>query len=117
MVYVFTQYANVSIYELPNRLLTVVFGVLVIILGTNIKRSNSKEIMENSVNSAFFNIQKQIENIIDDKYDEELTENCSKIMMDLVYKVYITRYKKYFTTNLGKIQFKLYLNILYLNII
>lgn len=116
MLYVFTQYANVSIYELPNRLLTVVFGVLVIILGTNIKRSNSKEIMENSVNSAFFNIQKQIENIIDDKYDEELTENCSKIMMDLVYKVYITRYKKYLTTNLGKIQFKLYLNIEYLNI-
>ena len=39
-----------------------------------------------------------------------------KIMMDLVYKVYITRYKKYLTTNLGTIQFKLYLNIEYLNI-
>lgn len=72
--------------------------------------------MGNSVNSAFFNIQKQIENIIDHKYEEELTENCSKIMMDLVYKVYITRYKKYLTTNLGTIQFKLYLNIEYLNI-
>lgn len=116
MLYVFTQYANVSIYELPNRLLAVVFGVLVIIAGTHIKRSNSKEIMGNSVNSAFFNIQKQIENIIDHKYEEELTENCSKIMMDLVYKVYITRYKKYLTTNLGTIQFKLYLNIEYLNI-
>ena len=116
MLYVFTQYANVSIYELPNRLLAVVFGALVIIAGTYIKRSNGKEIMGNSVNSAFFNIQKQMENIIDDKYDEKLTENCSKIMMDLVYKVYITRHKKYLTTNLGTIQFKLYLNIEYLNI-
>lgn len=116
MLYVFTQYARVSIYELPNRLLAVVFGALVIIAGTYIKRSNGKEIMGNSVNSAFLNIQKQIENILDDKYDEKLTENCSKIMMDLVYKVYITRYKKYLTTNLGTIQFKLYLNIEYLNI-
>ena len=116
MLYVFTQYSNVSIYELPNRLLAVVFGALVIIAGTYIKRSNGKEIMGNSVNSAFFNIQKQMENIIDDKYDKKLTENCSKIMMDLVYKVYITRYKKYLTTNLGTIQFKLYLNIEYLNI-
>lgn len=116
MLYVFTQYASVSIYELPNRILAVVFGALVIILGTYIKRSNGKEIMGNSINSAFLNIQKQIENIIDNKYDENLTENCSKIMMDLVYKVYITRYKKYLTTNLGTIQFKLYLNIEYLNI-
>ena len=116
MLYVFTQYSNVSIYELPNRLLAVIFGALVIIAGTYIKRSNGKEIMGNSVNSAFFNIQKQMENIIDDKYDKKLTENCSKIMMDLVYKVYITRHKKYLTTNLGTIQFKLYLNIEYLNI-
>ena len=116
MLYVFTQYAIVSIYELPNRLLAVVFGALVIIVGTHIKRGNGKEIMGNSVNFAFFNIQKQIENIIDHKYEEKLTENCSKIMMDLVYKLYITRYKKYLTTNLGTIQFKLYLNIEYLNI-
>lgn len=116
MLYIFTQYSNISIYELPNRLLSVVFGALVIIAGTYIKRSNGKEIMGNSVNSAFLNIQKQIENIIDGKYDEKLIKNCSKIMMDLVYKVYITRYKKYLTTNLGTIQFKLYLNIEYLNI-
>ena len=113
MLYVFTQYANISIYELPNRLLSVVFGALVIIAGTYIKRSNGKEIMGNSVNSAFLNIQKQIENILDGKFDEKLTGNCSKIMMDLVYKVYITRYKKYLTTNLGTIQFKLYLNRIY----
>lgn len=116
MLYVFSQYMNISITELPNRLLSIVFGALVIILGTYIKRSNGKRVMGNSVNAAFLSIQKQIQNIMEGKFDEKLTKNCSKIMMDLVYKVYITRYKKYLTTNLGTIQFKLYLNIEYLNI-
>ena len=116
MLYVFTQYANVSIYELPNRLLAVVFGALAIIIGTYIKRANAKNILGNSINSAFNNIREQLENILSDKFDNKLIENCSKIMMDLVYKVYITRHKNYLTTNLGTIQFKLYLNIEYLNL-
>ena len=116
MLYVFTQYTSIPIYELPNRLLAVVFGAVVIVAGTYIKRTTGKEIMGNSVKAAFFNIENQIQNIIENKFDEKLTENCSKIMMDLVYKVYITRYKRYLTTNLGTIQFKLYLNIEYLNI-
>ena len=65
MLYVFTQYSSISIYELPNRLLSVVFGALVIIAGTYIKRSKGKEIIGNSVKSAFFNIENQIENIIE----------------------------------------------------
>ncbi|MEN8078316.1 FUSC family protein [Clostridioides difficile] len=116
MLYVFTQYANVSIYELPNRLLAVVFGALAIIIGTYIKRANAKNILGNSINSAFNNIREQLDNILINKFDDKLTENCSKIMMDLVYKVYITRHKNYLTTNLGTIQFKLYLNIEYLNL-
>lgn len=116
MLYIFTQYANISIYELPNRLLSVVFGALAIIIGTYIKRDNAKNILGNSINSAFKNIKNQLENILVNKFDDKLTENCSKIMMDLVYKVYITRYRNYLTTNLGTIQFKLYLNIEYLNL-
>lgn len=116
MMYIFTQYANISIYELPNRLLSVVFGALAIIIGTYIKRDNAKNILGNSINSAFKNIKNQLDNILVNKFDDKLIENCSKIMMDLVYKVYITRYKKYLTTNLGAIQFKLYLNIECLNL-
>lgn len=116
MLYIFTQYANISIYELPNRLLSVVFGALAIIIGTYIKRDNAKNILGNSINSALKNIKNQLENILVNKFDDKLIENCSKIMMDLVYKVYITRYKNYLTTNLGTIQFKLYLNIEHLNL-
>ena len=116
MLYVFTQYANISINELPKRLLSIVFGGIVILFCTYIKSSNGKDMLGKSINSAFLNIKVQIENIMNLKYDEKLTSSCSRIMMDLVYKVYITRYKKYLTTNLGTSQFKLYLNIEYLNI-
>ena len=75
MLYVFTQYSSVSIYELPNRLLSVVFGALAIIIGTYIKRANAKNILGNSINSAFNNIREQLENILSDKFDNKLIEN------------------------------------------
>ena len=115
MLYVFTQYAKVTIYELPNRLLSVVFGAIVIIIGTYIKRGNAKIIFGNSVNFALKSIKTQVENILENNFDYSLTKKCSKIMMDLVYKVYTTRHKGYLTTNLGPIQFKLYLDIEYIN--
>ena len=115
MLYVFTQYAKVTIYELPNRLLSVVFGAIVIIIGTYIKRGNAKIIFGNSVNFALKSIKTQVENILENNFDYSLTKKCSKIMMDLVYKVYTTRHKGYLTTNLGTIQFKLYLDIEYIN--
>ena len=116
MLYVFTQYSKISIYELPNRLLAVVFGVMIIIIGTYIKRSNAKVVFGNSINSALKSLKIQVDNILEDNFDYKLTKDCSKIMMDLVYKVYTTRHKGYLTTNLGTIQFKLYLNIEYINI-
>ena len=115
MLYVFTQYAKVTIYELSNRLLSVVFGAIVIIIGTYIKRGNAKIIFGNSVNFALKSIKTQVENILENNFDYSLTKKCSKIMMDLVYKVYTTRHKGYLTTNLGTIQFKLYLDIEYIN--
>lgn len=116
MLYVFTQYSKISIYELPNRLLAVIFGAMIIIIGTYIKRANAKVVFGNSVNSALKSLKVQLDNILEDNFDYKLTKDCSKIMMDLVYKVYTTRHKGYLTTNLGTIQFKLYLNIEYINI-
>lgn len=116
MLYVFTQYSKISIYELPNRLLAVIFGAMIIIIGTYIKRANAKVVFGNSVNSALKSLKVQLDNILEDNFDYKLTKDCSKIMMDLVYKVYTTTHKGYLTTNLGTIQFKLYLNIEYINI-
>lgn len=83
---------------------------------TYIKRANAKVVFGNSVNSALKSLKVQLDNILEDNFDYKLTKDCSKIMMDLVYKVYTTRHKGYLTTNLGTIQFKLYLNIEYINI-
>ena len=55
-------------------------------------------------------------NISKESYDNKLEEKCSIIMRGLAYRIYITRYRKYFTTNLGTIQFNLYMNIEYLNL-
>ena len=69
MLYVFTQYSKISIYELPNRLLAVIFGAMIIIIGTYIKRANAKVVFGNSVNSALKSLKFQLDNIFEDNFD------------------------------------------------
>lgn len=116
MLYVFTQYASITLVELPLRILSVIFGVMAIILGSYIKRINEKSTLGNSIRSSLELIDKSLELIEKDKFNEEIEEACSKIMRDLAYRIYITRHKKYFTTNLGTVQFNIYITIEYLNL-
>ncbi len=116
MLYIFTQYASVSLEELPLRILAVIFGVLVIECSNIITKVNEKSKLGNSITSSLLLIKTQLNNIIDGKFEEDIVKKCSKIMRELVYKVYITRHKKYVTTNLGRIQFNIYINMEYLNL-
>ncbi|NFN47104.1 FUSC family protein [Clostridium botulinum] len=116
MLYIFTQYARVSLEELPLRILAVIFGVLVIECSNIITKVNEKSKLGNSITSSLLLIKTQLNNIIDGKFEEDIVKKCSKIMRELVYKVYITRHKKYLTTNLGRIQFNIYINMEYLNL-
>ncbi|MBY6947500.1 FUSC family protein [Clostridium botulinum] len=116
MLYIFTQYASVSLEELPLRILAVIFGVLVIECSNIITKVNEKSKLGNSITSSLLLIKTQLNNIIDGKFEEDIVKKCSKIMRELVYKVYITRHKKYLTTNLGRIQFNIYINMEYLNL-
>ncbi|MBN1063939.1 UNVERIFIED_ORG: hypothetical protein B2H95_01420 [Clostridium botulinum] len=116
MLYIFTQYASVSLEELPLRILAVIFGVLVIECSNIITKVNEKSKLGNSITSSLLLIKIQLNNIIDGKFEEDIVKKCSKIMRELVYKVYITRHKKYLTTNLGRIQFNIYINMEYLNL-
>ncbi|NFH79767.1 FUSC family protein [Clostridium botulinum] len=116
MLYIFTQYASVSLEELPLRILAVIFGVLVIECSNIITKVNEKSKLGNSITSSLLLIKTQLNNIIDGKFEEDIVKKCSKIMRELVYKVYITRHKKYLTTNLGRIQFNIYINVEYLNL-
>ncbi|NFI04546.1 FUSC family protein [Clostridium botulinum] len=116
MLYIFTQYARVSLEELPLRILAVIFGVLVIECSNIITKVNEKSKLGNSITSSLLLIKNQLNNIIDGKFEEDIVKKCSKIMRELVYKVYITRHKKYLTTNLGRIQFNIYINMEYFNL-
>lgn len=116
MLYVFTQYVTVSRSELPNRLLSVVFGCIIITLFSYIRKHNEKDILINNVKSSLSIIKEQLNNVIENDYQENLSDKCSKMMRALAYKVYITRYKRFLTTKLGKIQFRLFIYIEYLNL-
>lgn len=116
MLYIFTQYATVSLNELPYRILSVIFGVIIVVLGSYIKKINEKSILGNSIKTSFKLIKKQLINILNGSFDEKLLLDCSKLMRELVYRVYVTRHRKYLTTNLGTIQFKMYIYIEHLNL-
>jgi uncharacterized membrane protein YgaE (UPF0421/DUF939 family) len=116
MLYVFTQYAQVSIGELPLRILAVIFGVLVVVGASFVNRVNERSVLGKSIQKSFTLIDSQIENILRLEYNHHIEDKCSKIMRDIAYKVYVTRHRKYLTTNLGKIQFEIFINIEYFNL-
>lgn len=116
MLYVFTQYAQVSLAELPLRILSVIFGVLVVVGASFVNRVNERSILGKSVQEAFTLINNQLEKILIGEFDHVIEDKCSKIMRNIAYKVYITRHRKYLTTNLGKVQFKIFITVEYLNL-
>ncbi|MDU6296740.1 FUSC family protein [Clostridium celatum] len=116
MLYIFSQYSKISILELPSRIMVIVIGLVVILVVNYIKKINEKDILGNSIRKSMNLIKEQLENISKESYDNKLEEKCSIIMRGLAYRIYITRYRKYFTTKLGTIQFNLYMNIEYLNL-
>ncbi|MEG1255311.1 FUSC family protein [Clostridium sp.] len=116
MLYVFTQYAKVPVGELYLRLLAVIFGVLIVVFASFINKVNEKSVLGKNITRSFEIIKKQLGNILEGAYDLKVEENCSKIMRDIAYKIYVTRYRRYLTTNLGRIQFKLFINIEHFNL-
>ena len=117
MLYIFTQYATVSFSELPERLYSVLFGVAVIVLASFIKKINEKSVLGNSIVVYIRMLKEQVENIKSNDYSDELKNKCTGKMRDLTYKIYISRHRKYLTTNIGIIQFNLLINLEYLNLL
>ncbi len=117
MLYVFSQYNSIELSELPSRLLLVVF-VLLIILGTTfIKQYKNKALLDPNIGKAWEVINQQLKSILEGNYDEELSLRCSNYMNEVAYSIYLTGYRRYLTTYVGKIQFQFYMNISYFNVI
>ncbi len=116
MLFIFTQYTAVPTSQLYLRVMAVILGIGIVILASIIKKVNEKSVLGNSVMVSLGYINEQLEKILNNAYDDELQDKGSKAMRDLAYKIYITRHRDYLTTNLGKIQFGLFISIEYFNI-
>ena len=116
MLYVFTQFTKVPFSEMPARYLSVIFGVLMIIICNKaVKGENEKSILVKNVLKSLDLIIDGLNDILENNYTRDKEIKCTNIMRVLAYKVYVSRYKEYLTTNLGQIEFKIFMNIEHLN--
>lgn len=117
MLYVFTQYAWVPINQIPNRYLAVIFGVLIIVICNKaINEINEKSLLGKSISKSLSLIVESLRDILKGNYSKEKEVECTNIMRSLAYKIYVSRYRDYLTTNLGQIQFKIFMDIEHLNL-
>lgn len=117
MLYVFTQFTKVPFSEMPARYLSVIFGVLMIIICNKaVKGENEKSILVKNVLKSLDLIIDGLNDILENNYTRDKEIKCTNIMRVLAYKVYVSRYKEYLTTNLGQIEFKIFMNIEHLNL-
>ncbi|MCD2502091.1 FUSC family protein [Clostridium sp. NSJ-145] len=117
MLYVFTQYAWVPLNKMPARYLSVIFGVLIIVICNKIVNEiNEKSLLGKSIYKALSLISEGLKDILEGNYTKKKELECTNIMRALAYKVYVSRYKDYLTTNLGQIQFKIFMDIEHLNL-
>lgn len=117
MLYVFTQYAWVPLNQMPSRYLAVVFGVLIIVICNKvINEINEKSLLGKSISNSLSLIAESLRDILKGDYSKEKEIECTNIMRSLAYKIYVSRYRDYLTTNLGQIQFKIFMDIEHLNL-
>lgn len=117
MLYVFTQYAWIPLNKMPSRYLAVIFGILIIVICNKIiNEINEKSLLGKSIYKSLNLISESLNDILKGDYTKEKELECTNIMRALAYKVYVSRYKDYLTTNLGQIQFKIFMDIEHLNL-
>lgn len=117
MLFVFTSFSKTTFPDFILRLESIIFGVvLVIILALITSRKTRKSIIKDDIYMPLNILNVNLTSILN---GEDLTKgyfSFSKSMRALCYKIYVTRYKNYFTTNIGRLEFDLYLTLEKLNI-
>lgn len=117
MLYVFSCFLERDIPSLLSRIYSVVFGiVLVVIFQLCFQRFRKIRFLNDVVNNSVFILNSQIEKIFTNSYDENLFLKHSKDMRNVCYALHISTYKKYLTTNLGKIIFNLFISLETINL-
>ncbi|WP_436513520.1 FUSC family protein [Clostridium thermobutyricum] len=117
MLFVFTSFSPVSFEDYITRIASMLFGIILVMGLTFItSRKTKKNIIIHTIYKPLQIFNEYIKTIIDGNKDYRIYKNFSKTMRTLCYKIYITRYRNFLTTNIGKIQFDIYLSLEKLNI-
>lgn len=117
MLFVFTNFIQFSSEALVGAIMSITFGVIVVVLSELlIIKSNNKAILKDTISKSVDILIQQINTILIGEFDEVLYSNHSKEMRDLCYKIYITRYRGTLTTNLGKVKYDIYISLEKFNI-
>lgn len=111
MLYVFTQASSInSFYEYLIRILTIFLGIFIVISFSLITSLIfKKNIIKDLIYQPFTLLSEQLNNLSKNKFDYNIYSNFNKEMRNLSYNIYKTRYKKFLTTNIGKLSFDIYL--------
>ena len=117
MLFVFCQYSQIPLEDLPKRLLMVACVVTIVVLTGYLDQSRYKALLPPQIHHGFRLLHEQLMQMIEGKFDEDLSEKLSEQMGELAYVIYHTSYKRYFTTYIGKVHFHFYLNMSYFNLI
>ncbi|MBP3889010.1 MAG: FUSC family protein [Cellulosilyticum sp.] len=117
MLYVFCQYGAIPLVELPSRIAMVIFSVTIMVSTIFLEQNNIKLLLSPQIGTAFGLIGKQLILMKQGGWDQRISEEVSSQMNDLATVIYGSSFKRYFTTFIGKVNFKFYLTISYLNFV
>lgn len=117
MLFVFCQYTTIAWIDLPKRLLMVAAVVSIVVLTSYLEQRRYKALLPPQVSKGFHLLREQLIQMMEGKLDEGINVKIIEQMNALAYVIYHSRYRRYFTTYVGKVHFQFYLNMSYFNVL
>lgn len=115
MLYVFCQYTAISADKLPKRLGMVVYAVTIVIFMIYIEQGQVKALLTPQIRTAFKLLKEQLELMSVGEFSPKICQDVSYTMNEMADEIYRSSFKRYFTTEIGKVYFHFYLNLSYFN--
>lgn len=115
MLYVFCQYTEITLLEIPKRIAMVIFTVTIVVIMIYIEQNKIKTLLPPQIEKAFRLLYGQLTLMQEGNFDTDISNEISYRMNELACTIYGSSFRRYFTTYIGKIHFYFYLNVSYFN--
>lgn len=115
MLYVFCQYTTISAHQIPKRLGMVVYAVTIVVMMIHLEQRKIKAVLPPQVGKALGLLKDQLDLMSIGEFSQELCHEISYTMNEMADVIYRSSFRRYFTTQLGKIYFQFFLNLSYFN--